>query len=91
MRSRVGFLDEAEGVRSSTRLFGLILLILSAIVVVTIAVYTIYTVHRGLAPSPGVITALVAGLTPLVVQGVIAIVKRGGGDVDVPAEPEHTE
>lgn len=71
----VGFLEQAPGVRSSTRLFGLILVVLSALVTLT----TCYYVLRVPNASAGVVGALAGILGALVANGVVAIMKRDVG------------
>jgi hypothetical protein len=78
--TRVGFLDESEGVRSSTRLFGLILLALTAVLVATIPLYVVLAFRCKVEISALVIGAIVGGIAPLVVQGLVAIAKRNGSD-----------
>lgn len=77
-RRVVGFLEEAPGVRSSTRLFGAILLALAAVLVAVIVWYVWWCATRTPIrdPSSTVIGALVGGLTAVVAQGVVAISKR---------------
>ena len=67
----IGFLEESEGVKSSTRLFAAVLLVLTAVVTATMCVYVLRK-----DPSAAVITALVGALGALVAQGAVAIVKR---------------
>jgi uncharacterized YccA/Bax inhibitor family protein len=69
---KLGFLDESEGVRSSTRLLAFILVFC---VVAVIAVICIYTLHTT-GPSATVIGALGGVVTALVAQGIVAIAKR---------------
>lgn len=71
-----GFLEESEGVRSMTRLAILILCVLVVAVVGTICWYVLHTD----APTADVILALAAVLAALVLNGIVAIVKRGDGD-----------
>lgn len=71
-----GFLEESPGVWSSTRLFAAVLLALAAIVV-GLVVWYVVSVRPTVA---NVIYALSAVLGALVIQGVVAIMKRGGGD-----------
>ena len=69
----IGFLEEAEGVKSSTRLFAAVLLALTTLVVATICVYVL---KLGKDASAAVVGALVGAVTALVAQGAVAIVKR---------------
>lgn len=72
---KTGFLEEAPGVKSSTRLFALILLVdTSALVGAT----CYYLVKR--TPDAAVIAAVATIAGALIAQGVVAIVKRGGGE-----------
>ena len=72
----VGFLEEAPGVKSSTRLFSLFLLALAFAFTGAIIWYVWFSTMRRRAPDAGVIGGLVAGLTAVVAQGVVAIVNR---------------
>jgi uncharacterized BrkB/YihY/UPF0761 family membrane protein len=80
VRTFCGFLEESPGVRSSTRLFAAILLALAAVVVGVIAWYVIYPTVRNHAVDSSVVGTLAGVLGALVLQGVVAIMKRGGGD-----------
>jgi hypothetical protein len=73
----IGFLEEAEGVRSSTRLFTLLLIALTAVLVGTICVYVLKV---GVSASAAVIAALVGGITSLGAWGSVAIYNRNHGD-----------
>jgi len=69
-----GWLEEAPGVKSSTRLFAAILLALAAAIVGLIVWYVM--THP--APDAGVVGALAGVLTALVLQGAVAITRRTG-------------
>ena len=71
-----GFLEESPGVKSSTRLFAAILLALAAVVVALIVWYVMHTK----VPDASVIGGLAGVLGALVVQGVVAIMRRNGDD-----------
>lgn len=70
-----GFLEESPGVRSMARLAILILSILTAAVVAVICIYA-------LRPSPDaeVVGALAGVLAALVLNGIVALAKRGSGE-----------
>lgn len=74
--ARTGFLEESPGVRSMSRLAIAGLLTLAAPVVVTACVYTL----RSPKPDATVLGALAGILAALVLNGVVALAKRGGGD-----------
>lgn len=71
-----GFLEEAPGVRSMTRLVILILSVLTALVVGTVCWYVL----RRPAPDAAIVGALAGVIGALVLNGVVAIAKRGGVD-----------
>lgn len=75
---KVGFLEETEGVHSSTRLLAFILV---ALVSGLVAVTCIYVLHTS-KPEASVIAALTGMVAVLVAQGMVAIVKRSA-DPDV--------
>lgn len=80
----VGWLEEAPGVKSSTRLFAAILLVYTGILLVTIIGYVWFCVTRT-PPIPlngAVITGFAACLTAIVGQGAVAIMKRNTGEDD---------
>jgi hypothetical protein len=81
MSEKVGFLEESKGVRSMTRLSIGWLLTLTSALVATIAWYV---VHMGEKANPLVVTALVGGLTALVLNGIVAVIKRNGGEAPAP-------
>lgn len=76
MTKRIGFLEESAGVRSMTRLALLILLILAAIVVCATCAYVLHTEK----PEAAIVIGLTGMLGALVLNGVVAIVKRNGGE-----------
>ena len=73
---KAGFLEESPGVKSSTRLFALILVLDTTALVGATCWYFV----KGTAPSAEVIGAVAALTGALVLNGVVAIVKRGGGE-----------
>ena len=76
----VGFLEEAPGVKSSSRLFALILLMLAACIVLGMDWYTWYRTVHDKAVDPLVVGACVGALCPLVYQGAVAITRRSPAD-----------
>lgn len=72
----VGFFEESEGVKSSSRLFAAILLFLTGVVTFTICAYVL---QLGKDASAAVIGALVGVVTALGAQGAVAIAKRNDG------------
>ena len=68
----VGFLEEAPGVRSATRLVMLGLLLLATCVTLTLCAYVLFIP----APDTGTAATLAAALATLVVQGAVAVAKR---------------
>lgn len=69
-----GFLEEGPGVRSMTRLVMLVLSLLTAGVVGTICVYVL----RSASPDAQVVLGLAGVLGALVLNGIVAIARRGG-------------
>ena len=76
MSDDTGFLEEAPRVRSVSRLTILILALLTAEVVNTVCWYVIKTVK----PDSSVVLALSAVIGALVLNGIVALVKRNGGE-----------
>jgi hypothetical protein len=68
----IGFLEESSGVRSMTRLAIGVLLVLTSLVVIA----TCWYVVKG-APNAGVVGALAGVIGALVLNGIVAIAKRG--------------
>ena len=66
-----GFFEEENGDRSMTRLVMFILTVLASAIVAVISVYALRA-----KPDAVVITALVGVLAALVLNGVVAIIKR---------------
>lgn len=71
----IGFLEESAGVRSMTRLAIAVLLVLTAAVVAA----TCWYVVKG-TPNAAVLGALAGVIGALVVNGIVAIAKRSGGE-----------
>lgn len=71
-----GYTEESPGVRSMSRLSILLLTICAMVIVAATSVYVL----RSPDPSAAVIAAMGGLLTPIVVQGAVAIIKRGQGD-----------
>lgn len=70
-----GFLEESSGVRSMTRLAIAVLLLLTAAIVAV----TCWYVVRG-KPEAAILAALAGIIGALVLNGVVAIAKRNGGE-----------
>jgi len=79
----VGFLEEAPGVKSSTRLVVMICVALAASVT---GVMDWYVIHQTLAKLPvdaNVLTALIGAIAAFILNGAVAIIRRTkaeGGD-----------
>lgn len=71
----IGFLEESDGVRSMTRLAIAVLLALTAAIV---GVTCWYVVKQ--SPDAAVLAALAGIIGALVVNGIVAIAKRNGGE-----------
>lgn len=80
MSDRTGFLEESPGVRSMTRLTILVLLLLTGAIVGVTCWYVVKGTPKGSAPDAAVLGALAGIIGALVLNGVVAIVKRHGGD-----------
>ena len=80
----VGFLEEAAGVKSSTRLFGLILALCVAGLVGVTGVYVLRK-----TPDAAVIGALAGMIAALVANGIVAIVGRTKVDGGEKGECTH--
>lgn len=68
----IGFLEEAAGVHSSTRLLSFILM---GCVVAVVATICVYTLHKP-DPSAAVIGVLGGVVTALVLNGIVAMASR---------------
>lgn len=79
MSDKTGFLEESPGVRSMSRLAIGACLVLAGAVVALLWCYVWWT---RAAASAGVIAAIVAALTALVLNGAVALAKRNGGDTN---------
>lgn len=80
MSERTGFFEESPGVFSMTRLAIFMLLVLAGALVGVIGAYIL---RLGKDADATVVAALVGGITALVLNGIVAIVKRHpepGGD-----------
>ena len=74
----VGFLEEAPGVKSSTRLFAAVCIGLAGALAAVIGWYVWFTTSRvpPRTPDATVIAALVTGIGAFVAQGAVAIIRR---------------
>jgi len=82
MADKTGFLEEAPGIKSMTRLTIAWMLSLSSLVVGTIAVYVVYSLTHKLSLDAAVIGAIAAQLPALIWHGVVAIKNRNAPDDD---------
>ena len=72
-----GFLEESAGVKSSTRLYALLLIITGCVVALGLLAYILISRKDA---SAAVITAGIGIITALVASGAVAIIKRGTGE-----------
>lgn len=78
--NETGFLEEAPGVKSMTRLSIGWLLGLASAVVGTIAFYVVYALTHKLSLDAAVIGGIAAQLPAIIWHGVVAIKNRNGPD-----------
>ena len=76
VKKAVGFLEEAPGIKSSTRLIAILCLALAATITGVVDWYVIYQTIHAKPMDSSVLLALGGAIAAFVAQGAVAITKR---------------